>query len=175
MTFHETRIPGVFEIHLEPQHDDRGFFARTWCRKEFESQSLKPELVQCSVSFNKRKGTLRGLHYQVAPFQEAKLVRCTRGSIFDVVVDLREASPTYKGWASAELTATKRNMLYVPEGCAHGFLTLEDETEVFYQMSQYYNAESARGVRWDDPAFHIEWPAGVEVISERDRTYPDFR
>jgi len=175
MTFHETVISGVFEIHLEPRHDDRGFFARTWCRKEFEAQSLNSELVQCSVSFNKRKGTLRGLHYQVAPFQETKLVRCTRGSIFDVVVDLRETSPTYKGWASAELTATERNMLYVPEGCAHGFLTLEDETEVFYQMSQYYNAESARGVRWDDPAFHIQWPAGVEVISERDRTYPDFR
>ena len=131
-------------------------------------------LVQCSLSFNTRKGTLRGIHYQVAPYAETKLVRCTRGAIYDVVVDLRPQSPTFRDWVALVLTAENRNMVYVPEGCAHGFLTLEDETEVFYQMSEFYNAESARGVRWDDPAFRIAWPEKVEVISERDRTYPDF-
>ena len=175
MTFHETRIPGVFEIHIEPQQDERGFFARTWCREEFKSHALNPQLVQCSISFNKRKGTLRGLHYQIAQYREGKLVRCTQGSIYDVALDLRMDSPTFKHWTAATLSAANRNMLYIPEGCAHGFLTLENETEVFYQMSQVYNAESARGVRWDDPAFGIAWPETVQVISERDRAYPDFR
>jgi len=175
MTFHETRIPGVFEIHLEPSQDERGYFARTWCSKEFQSHGLNPALVQCSVSFNKRKGTLRGLHYQAAPFQECKLIRCTRGAIHDVVVDLRSQSPAFKRWFAAELTPDNRRMMYVPVGCAHGFLTLEDDSEIFYQMSEVYDAGSARGVRWDDPAFGIDWPASVQVISERDRTYPDFR
>jgi len=175
MTFHETTIPGAFEIRLEPRPDQRGFFARTWCREEFKSHGLNPELAQCSISFNKRKGTLRGLHYQVSPHAEAKLVRCTRGAIYDLALDLRPQSPTFRDWFAVVLTAEKRNMLYVPEGCAHGFLTLEQESEVFYQMSEFYNAELARGVRWDDPAFGIEWPASVEVISERDRTYPNFQ
>jgi len=175
MTFHETSIPGVFEIRLEPLADERGFFARTWCRKEFEVRGLSPGLVQCSISFNKKKGTLRGLHLQAPPFQECKLVRCTQGAIHDVVVDLRPQSPTFKGWVAAVLTAGNRHMMYVPEGCAHGFLTLADDTEVFYQMSEVYDAGSARGVRWDDPAFRIDWPAPVQVISGRDRTYPDFR
>jgi dTDP-4-dehydrorhamnose 3,5-epimerase len=174
MMFHETNIGGVFEIRLEPIPDVRGFFARSWCRKEFESRGLNPKLVQCNVSFNTQKGTLRGMHYQVAPHSETKLVRCTRGAIYDVVVDLRPQSRTFKNWISAVLTAENRNAIYVPEGCAHGFLTLEDESEVFYQMSEFYNAESAQGVRWDDPAFRIAWPARVEVISERDRTYPNF-
>jgi dTDP-4-dehydrorhamnose 3,5-epimerase len=130
--------------------------------------------VQCSISFNARKGTLRGLHYQAVPHAETKLVRCTKGAIYDVVVDLRPRSPTFREWTAVELTAEKRNMVYVPEGCAHGFLTLEDESEVFYQMSEFYDAESARGVRWDDPAFQIAWPGKVEVISERDRTYPNI-
>ena len=130
--------------------------------------------MQCSISFNSRKGTLRGIHYQVPPHAEAKVVRCTRGAIYDVVVDLRPDSPTYRKWSAVVLTAEKRNMVYVPEGCAHGFLTLKDESEVFYQMSEFYNPESARGVRWDDPAFNIMWPEKVAVISERDRTYPDF-
>ena len=173
MIFHETRLSGVFEIHLEPKADERGFFARSWCQKEFESHGLTSKVVQCSVSFNARKGTLRGLHYQAAPYAEAKIVRCTRGAIYDVVVDLRPQSPTFKNWIAAVLTA-ETTMLYVPEGCAHGFLTLEDDTEVVYQMSEFYNAESARGVRWDDPAFQIVWPAEVNVISERDRTYPNF-
>jgi dTDP-4-dehydrorhamnose 3,5-epimerase len=174
MTFHETKIPGVFEINLERKSDERGFFARSWCQKEFEDRGLNSKIVQCSVSFNARKGTLRGVHYQAVPYAETKIVRCTRGGIYDVVVDLRPQSPTFKHWIAVVLTETKRNMVYVPEGCAHGFLTLEDETEVLYQMSEVYNSESARGIRWDDPAFRIVWPARVEVISERDRTYSDF-
>lgn len=174
MTFHQTKLPGVFEIRPEPKSDERGFFARSWCQKEFESQGLNPKLVQCNISFNVRKGTLRGVHYQTAPYAETKIVRCTRGTIYDVVVDLRPQSPTFKHWIALVLSDTNRNMVYIPEGCAHGFLTLEDETEVFYQMSEVYNAQSARGVRWDDPAFQIVWPARVEVISERDRTYPNF-
>jgi dTDP-4-dehydrorhamnose 3,5-epimerase len=174
LTFLETKIEGAFEIRIEPSADERGFFARTWCQNEFEKNGLDAWLVQCNVSFNYRKGTLRGMHFQAEPHLEIKLVRCTRGKIYDVIVDLRPASPTFKQWIAASLTADSRNMLYVPEGCAHGFLTLEDETEVFYQMSGFYHPESARGVRWDDPAFQIIWPGQVEVISERDRTYPDF-
>jgi dTDP-4-dehydrorhamnose 3,5-epimerase len=174
MTFHKTKLPGVFEIHLEYKPDERGFFARSWCQKEFESHGLNPKVVQCNVSLNKRKGTLRGIHYQAAPYPEAKIVRCTNGAIYDVVVDLRPQSPTFKNWIGVDLTAVNRHMLYVPEGCGHGFLTLEDETEVFYQMSEFYHPELARGVRWDDPAFQIVWPDKVEVISERDRTYPNF-
>jgi len=175
MTFHETRLPGVFEIHLEPACDDRGFFARSWCEKEFENNKLNPKLVQCNVSFNARKRTLRGMHLQAAPYAETKVVRCTSGAIYDVVVDLRPHSPTFKKWISVTLTAANRHMIYIPEGCAHGFLTLENETEVFYQMSEFYHPESAQGVRWDDPAFQIVWPGEAEVISERDRTYPNFK
>jgi dTDP-4-dehydrorhamnose 3,5-epimerase len=174
MIFQETNLPGVFEIRLEPFRDARGFFARSWCQKEFEDHRLNPNVVQCNVSFNTRKGTLRGMHYQEAPKGEAKLVRCTSGSIYDVVIDLRPDSPTFKRWVAASLTAQQRNMIHVPEGCAHGFLTLEDETEVFYQMSEFYSPELARGVRWDDPTFQIVWPEKIEVISERDRTYADF-
>ncbi len=175
MKFHATKLPGVFEIHLEPMRDERGFFARTWCRSEFHEHGLESALVQCNISFNTRKGTLRGMHYQAAPFVETKLVRCTQGAICDVVLDLRPQSPTFKEWIAVTLTAESRNMVYVPKGCAHGFLTLQDETEVFYQMSEIYNAESARGVRWNDPSFGIAWPEKVEVISDRDRNYPDFK
>ena len=174
MTFRETKISGVFEVQIEPRNDERGFFARTWCQKEFRDQGLNSGLVQCSVSYNARKGTLRGMHYQAEPFPETKVVRCTRGAIYDVVLDLRPQSPTFKSWIAVVLTAENRDMVYVPEGCAHGFLTLEDRSEVFYQMSDFYSPESARGVRWNDPAFGISWPAEAEVISERDRTYPDF-
>ena len=174
MIFLDTRLPGVFEIHLEVKPDDRGFFARAWCQEEFEARGLNPRLVQCSLSFNTRKGTLRGIHYQAAPYAEAKLVRCTRGAIYDVVLDLRPESPRFKQSIAVILTAEKRNMIYVPEGCAHGFLTLEGKTEVFYQMSEFYSAESARGVRFDDPAFGMTWPEKIEVISERDRNYPNF-
>jgi len=174
MTFQETKLAGVFEIHLQPLSDDRGFFARSWCQREFQTHGLNPYLVQCNISFNPRKRTLRGMHYQLAPYAEAKLVRCTSGAIYDVALDLRPHSPTFKHWAAALLTAANRHMFYIPEGCAHGFLTLEDDTEVFYQMSEYYRPESGRGVRWDDPAFQIAWPEEAEVISERDRTYPNF-
>ncbi len=174
MKFQDTKLRGVVEIQIEPRFDERGFFGRTWCQKEFEEKGLNSKLVQCSVSFNTRKGTLRGMHLQVAPHAEAKLVRCTRGSIYDVVIDLRPESHTYKEWIGVVLSPDKLNMVYVPEGCAHGFLTLTDETEVFYQMSEFYNLESAWGVRWNDPVFEIFWPDTVAVISERDRTYPDF-
>ncbi len=174
MKFVETQIPGVFKIGIEPIEDKRGFFARAWCRNEFEAQGLESNLLQCNISFNTRKGTLRGMHYQAAPFGESKLVRCTRGAIYDVVLDLRPESPTFKRWIVGWLTAENRNMVYVPKGCAHGFLTLEPESEVFYQISEVYNADSARGVRYNDPAFAIAWPERVMVISERDRTYPDF-
>ena len=174
MVFHETKIAGVFEIRMEPRFDERGFFARTWCRDEFRLHGLNPRLEQCNLSFNARQGTLRGLHYQVAPYAEAKLIRCTSGAIYDVVVDLRPDSSTFKDWLGFGLTAGNRLMVYVPEGCAHGFLTLEPESEVFYQMSETYNENSARGVRWNDPAFRIIWPQNVEVLSPRDQSYPDF-
>jgi dTDP-4-dehydrorhamnose 3,5-epimerase len=174
MIFNETRLAGTFEIHIDPKADERGFFARSWCRQEFENHKLNSNLAQCNISFNARRGTLRGMHYQVSPHAEVKVVRCTRGSIYDVLVDLRPESPSFKRWVGVVLTAEKRNMVYVPEGFAHGFLTLEDNTEVFYQMSEFYNAESARGLRWNDPAFLISWPEKVEVISERDRNYANF-
>ena len=174
MKFHETKLPGVFEVHIEQKTDERGFFARTWCINEFESHHLNPRLVQCNVSFNTNKGTLRGMHYQAEPHAEAKLVRCTSGAIYDVVIDLRPESPTFKSWVGVVLSAANRQALFIPERCAHGFFTLTDATEVFYQMSEFYHADSARGLRWNDPAFKVEWPGEVEVISERDRTYPDF-
>jgi dTDP-4-dehydrorhamnose 3,5-epimerase len=174
VTFHETKLPGVLEIHLEPKFDDRGSFARSWCQNEFESNGLDARLVQCSISFNSRRGTLRGMHFQAEPHPEAKLVRCARGAIYDVIIDLRPSSRTFKQWIAVVLTAANHHMVYVPKGCGHGFLTLENETEVFYQMSEFYHPELARGVRWDDPTFQIAWPGEVEVISERDRTYPNF-
>jgi dTDP-4-dehydrorhamnose 3,5-epimerase len=172
--FRETKLPGVFEIELERKADERGFFARTWCVAEFQARGLNTKLVQCSVSFNARKGTLRGMHFQAAPHAETKLIRCTRGSVFDVVIDLRPQSAMFKSYVAIVLTAEKRNMIYVPEGCAHGFLTLEEGTEVFYQISEFHHEESARGVLFDDPAFQISWPERVEVISERDQNYGKF-
>jgi dTDP-4-dehydrorhamnose 3,5-epimerase len=174
MIFRETKLPGVFEISLEAKSDERGFFARTWCQEEFAAHGLNPKLVQCGLSFNIAKGTLRGIHYQMAPHAESKLVRCTKGAIFDVVLDLRTPSQTFKDWIAVVLTAENRKTVYVPEGCAHGFLTLEAGTEVYYQMSEFQSPELARGVRFDDPAFRIAWPEKIEVISERDRNYPNF-
>ena len=174
MIFTETKLAGAFVIELERHTDERGFFARTFCWQEFEAHGLKAEVAQCNVSFNKRKGTLRGMHYQAPPFAEAKLVRCTAGSIYDVIIDLRPASATFKRHFAVELSAENHRMLYIPESFAHGFQTLEDDTEVFYQMAQRYSAEHARGVRWNDPAFGIEWPKGERIIIERDRNYPDF-
>jgi dTDP-4-dehydrorhamnose 3,5-epimerase len=174
MIFIETKLQGAFIIDIDRIEDERGFFARTWCQKEFEAHGLCTQLVQCNISFNKSKGTLRGMHYQAAPYAEAKLVRCTMGAIYDVIIDLRPDSPTFKRWVAVELRADNRRMLFIPEGFAHGFQTLADGSEVFYQMSQFYAPEYARGVRWDDPAFRVSWPAEKRIISERDRGFPDF-
>jgi dTDP-4-dehydrorhamnose 3,5-epimerase len=172
MIFQEMRLPGAFIIEPEPLADQRGFFARTWCRREFSERGLSPDLVQCNISSNARKGTLRGMHFQVAPHAEVKLVRCTRGAIYDVIIDLRPSSPTYLQWIAVELSALDYRQLYIPEGFAHGFQTLVDDSDVFYQMSEFYHSESARGVRWDDPAFGITWPLEVTAISTRDQNYP---
>ena len=174
MKFFETKLKGVFLIEPERLEDERGFFARTWCRKEFEKQGLDPDWVQCNISYNKRKGTLRGMHYQIAPCAEAKLVRCTMGAIYDVIIDLRPDSETYCRWISAELSAENRKMIYIPEGFANGFQTLMDNTEVYYQMSEFYAPEYARGVLWNDPKFKIEWPDDVRVISEKDKNFQHF-
>ena len=174
MIFIETKLRGAYVVEPELHMDERGFFARTWCQREFSEHGLNPRLVQCSASFTRRKGTLRGMHYQAEPHQEAKCVRCIRGAIYDVAIDLRPASPTFKHWVALELTADNRRMLYIPEGMAHGFLTLEDDTEIAYMMSEIYALQCARGVRWNDPAFGVEWPFSVTVISERDASYPDF-
>ncbi|MCU1240410.1 MAG: rmlC [Candidatus Acidoferrum typicum] len=174
MIFSKTKLPGVFVIEPGRHDDDRGFFARTFCREEFVARGLNADVAQCNVSFNKRKGTLRGMHYQVPPSAEVKLVRCTAGAIFDVIIDLRESSPTFRQHLAVELFAGTGKMLYVPEGFAHGFQTLVDDTEVFYQMSHPYAPECARGVRWDDPAFGIDWPSAERILLDRDRNYPDF-
>ena len=174
MIFTETKLKGAFIVEPERLEDARGFFARSWCQKEFATHGLSPRIVQCNISFNVKRGTLRGMHYQAAPYEEAKLVRCTNGAIHDVIVDLRPDSSTYKQHLEAVLTAENRKMLFIPEGFAHGFLTLDDNTEVYYQMSEFYSPEHARGFRWNDPAFSITWPEDIRVISERDRNYPDF-
>jgi dTDP-4-dehydrorhamnose 3,5-epimerase len=166
-------LPGAYMIELELIVDERGFFARAWDAQEFSSQGLNPNLAQCSLSFNKRRGTLRGMHYQAEPHAEAKLVRCCSGAIYDVILDLRRPSPTYCKWFAVELSAANHKMIYVPEGFAHGFQTLTDGAEVFYQISESYRPECARGVRWDDPLFGIEWPIRDPILSERDRIYPN--
>ena len=174
MIFTETTLGGVFILEMEKLRDDRGFFARTWCKRELAEHGLNPDLAQCSVSLNHKKGTLRGMHYQIAPHEETKLVRCTKGAIYDVVIDLRLESKTFTQWLALELDAKNHRMLYIPDGIAHGFQTLEDDTEVFYQISEFHAPECARGVRWDDPAFKIQWPPAERILSARDRTFPDF-
>lgn len=174
MIFTETRLAGAFVLDLEPREDARGFFARTFCRKEFEAHGLKPDVAQCNVSFNEHAGTMRGMHFQVPPVAETKLVRCTRGAIYDVIVDLRPGSPTYLRHVGVELTADNRRQLYVPELFAHGYLTLTPDTEVAYQVGEFYAPGSERGIRWDDPALGISWPAPVEVLSEKDASWPAF-
>jgi len=180
MFFTETKLKGAFIIELEKLEDDRGFFARSFCKREFEAHGLDSQFVQCNISFNKKKGTLRGMHCQAAPYEEAKLVRCVRGSIYDVIIDIRPDSGTYCQWIAVELTAyclpltACYRMLYIPKGFAHGLLSLEDNSEVFYQMSEFYTPGYGRGIRWNDPVFGIKWPAEVNVISDQDRTYPDF-
>ena len=162
-------------IEVKRLEDERGFFGRSFCRLEFEERGLNPFVAQCNISFNRDAGTLRGMHYQAAPHAEEKLVRCTRGALYDVIIDLRPESPTFKRWVSLELTGDNCRMLYIPKGFAHGFQTLVDETEIFYQMSAFYHPDSGRGVRWNDPAFGIQWPETDRVIlSDRDRLWPDY-
>lgn len=176
MIFTETILPGAFLLDIEPREDERGFFSRTFCAREFEQHGLNPRVVQCSISYNRRVGTLRGMHWQSAPHEECKIIRCARGAIHDVIVDLRPESRTYRQWLAFELTAENRRQLYVPKGCAHGFQTLLDDTEVHYQMSEMHAPESARGFRWNDPAFKITWPdISARVMHPRDAAYPDFR
>jgi dTDP-4-dehydrorhamnose 3,5-epimerase len=174
MIFNETDLSGAFLIEPERLEDERGFFARTYDRSIFKEHELVAEIAQCSISFNSRRGTLRGLHYQASPFGEDKLVRCTRGAIHDVIIDLRQDSPTYLRYIGVSLTAENRAMLYAPKGFAHGFLTLADETEVAYQMSAPYSPDHARGVRWNDALVGIQWPEEIRVISARDRALPDY-
>ena len=216
MIFTETNLKGAYLIEIEPIEDERGFFARSFCQEEVRLHGINMNIAQCNISFNKKKGTLRGMHYQAAPYEEAKLVRCVRGAIYDVIIDLRPDSPTYCKWIAVELTGlgfqfaadssqmtayspqlaahssqlTAQGspsaayslpltaycylMLYIPQGFAHGFLTLEDDTEVFYQMSEFYAPGYGRGIRWNDPAFGITWPGEINVISDQDLTYPDF-
>lgn len=172
MKFVSTSLAGAFLVELQPIEDERGFFARSFCTDEFKQHGLDHRVAQCNVSFNREAGTLRGLHFQTAPHEEAKLVRCTAGVVFDVIVDLRQGSPTRYQWFGCELTARNRRAMFVPAGFAHGFQTLEDESEVFYLMSETYHPESARGLRWDDPRIGIAWPRSDPVLSDKDRSYP---
>ena len=174
MKFRETKLPGAFIIELDRHRDERGSFARVWCQKEFDDHGLVSTLAQANTSSNAKAGTLRGVHYQAAPYQETKLVRCTRGSLYDVIVDLRPDSVTYRRWTGVELTVDNDRMLYVPADFAHGFITLEDNTDVNYLMSETYTPGAERGIRWNDPGFSIEWPRPVDVISGKDASWPDF-
>jgi len=175
MKFIPIELKDAYIIKLEPLKDERGFFIRSFCKKEFEKHNLNFRIVQCNISINKKKGTLRGMHYQVAPYGEAKLVSCIRGAMYDVIIDLSPDSPTYCQWFSVELSAKNYKMLYIPEGFAHGFQALEDDTVVFYQMAEFYHPECAKGLRWDDPKFAIKWPrVKNRLISAKDRSYPDY-
>jgi dTDP-4-dehydrorhamnose 3,5-epimerase len=173
--FTKTKLKDTHIIEIEKLEDTRGFFARSWCRKEFDEHGLISTVVQANISWNKKKGTLRGMHYQIPPYEEVKLVRCSRGSIYDVIIDLRKDSPSYMQWLGVELTADDYKLLYVPGGFAHGFQTLEDDTEVVYQVSQFYTPGAETGLRWEDPAFSINWPLDVQVISDKDRNWPDYQ
>ena len=172
MNFIETKLKSAYIIDIKEIEDERGFFARGWCQDEFETHKLNPNIVQLNIGFNHKRGTLRGMHFQNTPKEEAKLVRCTRGAIYDVIIDLRRDSPTHRQWLGVELTEDNHRMLYVPEGFAHGYQTLVDRTEIYYQTSQFYAPELASGVCFDDPAFGIRWPLPVEVISNQDRQWP---
>jgi dTDP-4-dehydrorhamnose 3,5-epimerase len=174
MIFSETKIEGTFIIEPELFTDERGFFARSFCKEEFDKRGLDSLIVQCNISCNRKKGTLRGMHYQIPPHEEAKIVSCIKGAIYDVVLDLRKESRTYCHWISVELTDNNLKLLYIPKGCAHGFQTLKDQTRVFYQMTNFFHSESARGVRWNDPAFGIQWPAGRKIISKKDDQLAEY-
>jgi len=171
--FTETGLTGAFVVDIEPRADERGYFARVWCAREFEEQGLESRFVQCNVAYNNKKATLRGMHYQSSPYAEVKLVRCTKGAVYDVIVDMRPGSDSYLGWTGVELTDDNHRMLYVPEGFAHGYVTLQDDSELFYQVSQFYTPQAEGGVRWNDPAVGIQWPdVGELLISDKDRAWP---
>lgn len=174
MIFTETNLKGAFIIDVKRLEDERGFFGRSWCKNEMEEHGLNANVVQANVSFNHKKGTLRGMHFQFSPYQETKLIRCTKGAIFDVIVDLRKDSPTYKQWIGVELTEDNFRMLFVPEDFAHGFITLYDNTAVTYQVTQFYTPGAEGGIRWDDPAIGIQWPIPIEVISAKDKNHPNY-
>jgi dTDP-4-dehydrorhamnose 3,5-epimerase len=174
MIFTETKIKGIYIIDPEPLTDERGFFTRSFCKEEFQKHGLETDIVQCNISYNKKRGTLRGMHYQVPPFEEAKIVSCTNGSIYDVVLDLRRDSATYCQWVAVELSADNYRMVFIPKGCAHGFQTLVDNTVVYYQMTEVFHPESASGVRWNDPVFGIQWVLDETIISEKDKNLSDF-
>lgn len=174
MKFHPTELEGAYLIELEPHLDERGFFARAFGKREFSEHGLDIDLVQCNISFNRQSGTLRGMHLQVPPFAEKKVVRCISGAVFNVIIDLRPSSPTYKKWAGFNLSAENKFALYIPQGFANGFLTLEEDSELFYLMGEYYEPAAGRGVRWNDPTFLIDWPMPADHINERDRLYPDY-
>ena len=174
MIFSKTKLSDACIIEIEKFEDERGFFARIWDKEKFLENGINDEFIQHSISLSKKKGTIRGIHYQIKPFEESKIVRCTRGSIFDVIIDLRPDSKTFKKWCSFELTEDNYKMLYIPKGFAHGFQTLEDNTEVSYQISEFYHPEYAKGIRWDDKTFRIEWPLNVSSISENDLDYTPF-
>jgi len=174
MIFTETKLKGSYIIEPEKLEDERGFFARTWDKKVVKEMGLDSEILQSNISFNKKKGTLRGMHFQIEPYEESRLVRCTKGRIYDVIVDLRTNSKTFKNWFSVELSSLNHKILYIPKGFAHGFQTLEDDSEVYYEMSQIFSSDHSRGFRWDDSSFNIKWPMEVLVISEKDREHKAF-
>ena len=176
MIFKKTAVKDAFIIEIEKITDERGFFARAWCKNEFEAHKLNTNLVQVNIAFNEKISTIRGMHYQISPFEETKLIRCTKGAIYDVIIDIRKSSPTYMKWIGVELREDNPRMLYVPEGFAHGYQTLEDKTEVTYQVSSFYTPNSEGGIRWNDPAFNITWPdTDVRVISEKDQNWSDYK
>jgi len=174
MIFTETTLSGAYVVKPELLEDDRGFFARSFCVEQYKEHGLNPNILQSNISYNHNKGTVRGMHYQLEPHREVKVVRCTQGAIYDVIVDLRPSSATFKQWVGVKLTAENRNQLYVPTGFAHGYQTLEDRSEVFYQVSEFYSPNSERGIRWNDPGFDISWPLEISRISDKDQTHPEF-
>ena len=174
MIFTETSLKGAYIIDVEKKRDSRGFFGRLWCENEMNNIGLNTNIVQSNISYSSKKGTLRGMHYQKSPMQETKLVRCTKGAIYDVIIDLRPESPTFKKWYGVELSERNCRMIYVPENFAHGFITLEDESEIYYLVTQFYDVRSEMGIRWDDPNFKIEWPINISEISEKDSSHKDF-
>lgn len=172
LIFTETELKGAFIIEVEKINDERGFFARTWDKEKFEKHNLNSNIVQCSISINKKKGTIRGMHYQVKPYEESKIVRCTKGKIFDVIIDLRKKSSTFKKWISVEISENNHKMIYIPKGFAHGFQTLEDNTEIFYQISEFYNKDASSGIKCNDPELSIKWPLEITMVSEKDKNFP---